>query len=68
MLSELARTERLLVTDGIELEAPKTKLLADQLKEWSLGSVLIVVEAQRREAVPGRAQPAARRGHRGAGA
>src|SRR5215831_1274700 len=41
MLSELARTERLLVTDGIALSAPKTKLLADQLKEWSLPSVLI---------------------------
>ena len=45
MLSELARTERLLVTDGITLEAPKTKLLAQQLKAWSLPSVLIVVEA-----------------------
>jgi large subunit ribosomal protein L4 len=45
MLSELARTERLLVTDGISLEAPKTKLLATQLKSWSLESVLIVVEA-----------------------
>src|SRR6201998_339430 len=32
MLSELARTERLLVTDGIPLEQPKTKLLAGQLK------------------------------------
>ena len=46
MLSELARTERLLVTDGIQLAEPKTKLLATQLKEWSLPSVLIVVEAQ----------------------
>ena len=46
MLSELARTERLLVTDGIQLSEPKTKLLAKQLKEWSLPSVLIVVEAQ----------------------
>jgi len=45
MLSELARTERLLVTDGISLGAPKTKLLASQLKSWSLTSVLIVVEA-----------------------
>ena len=35
MLSELARTERLLVTDGIDLEAPKTRLLANQLKQWS---------------------------------
>jgi len=45
MLSELARTERLLVTEGIELAAPKTRLLAEQLKAWSLPSVLIVVEA-----------------------
>ena len=45
MLSELARTERLLVTDAIALEAPKTRLLANQLKAWSLPSVLIVVEA-----------------------
>jgi large subunit ribosomal protein L4 len=46
MLSELARTDRLLVTDAITLEAPKTRLLANQLKEWSLGeSVLIIVEA-----------------------
>ena len=45
MLSELARTERLVVTDALALEAPKTKLLAGQLKAWSLGSVLIVVEA-----------------------
>ncbi|MGH8288968.1 MAG: 50S ribosomal protein L4 [Steroidobacteraceae bacterium] len=45
MLSELARTERLVVTDGFSLEAPRTKLLAGQLKAWSLASVLIVVEA-----------------------
>jgi len=45
MLSELARTERLLVTDGIQLSEAKTRLLANQLKEWSLPSVLIVVEA-----------------------
>jgi len=45
MLSELARTERLLVTEGIELAEPKTKLLAQQLKAWALPSVLIVVEA-----------------------
>jgi len=45
MLSELARTERLVVTDSIPLEAPKTRLLANQLKTWSLEKVLIVVEA-----------------------
>jgi large subunit ribosomal protein L4 len=45
MLSELARTDRLVVTDGIPLEAAKTRLLANQLKSWSLERVLIVVEA-----------------------
>jgi large subunit ribosomal protein L4 len=45
MLAELARTERLLVTDGIRLTEPKTRLLASQLREWSLPSVLIVLEA-----------------------
>ena len=45
MLSELARTDRLLVANDIPLEAPKTKLLANQLKKWELQNVLIVVEA-----------------------
>jgi large subunit ribosomal protein L4 len=45
MLSELARTERLLVANDIPLEAAKTKLLASQLTKWELKSVLIVVEA-----------------------
>ena len=45
MLSELARTERLVVAEALALDAPKTRLLAGQLKAWSLSSVLIVVEA-----------------------
>jgi large subunit ribosomal protein L4 len=45
MLSELARTERLLVANDIPLEAPKTKLLLTQLNQWKLSNVLIVVEA-----------------------
>jgi large subunit ribosomal protein L4 len=45
MLSELARTDRLLVTDGIELEAPKTRLLVNQLKQWGIEKALIIVEA-----------------------
>ena len=45
MLSELARTERLVVAEQLSLDAPKTKLLAGQLKAWALPSVLIVVEA-----------------------
>ena len=45
MLSELARQDRLVVTDEIALEAPKTKLLASKLSTWALRNVLIVVEA-----------------------
>jgi large subunit ribosomal protein L4 len=46
MLSELVRQDRLVVTDEITLEAPKTKLLASKLAGWSLThKVLIVVEA-----------------------
>ncbi len=45
MLSELARQDRLVVTDAIALEAPKTRLLANQLKSMSLDNVLIIVEA-----------------------
>jgi large subunit ribosomal protein L4 len=45
MLSELARQDRLVVTAEIALEAPKTRLLANQLTGWKLDDVLIVVEA-----------------------
>ncbi|HUN27493.1 MAG TPA: 50S ribosomal protein L4 [Steroidobacteraceae bacterium] len=45
LLSELARQERLLVAPQLALDAPKTKLLAQRLKSWSLESVLIVLEA-----------------------
>ena len=45
MLSELVRQDRLVVTDEIALEAPKTQLLASKLSAWSLSNVLIVVEA-----------------------
>ena len=45
MFSELVRQDRLLVTDGINLEAPKTRLLVSQLKSMDLADVLIIVEA-----------------------
>jgi large subunit ribosomal protein L4 len=45
ILSELVRQERLVVTPAMELEAPKTKLLAQKLKSMELPNVLIVVEA-----------------------
>jgi large subunit ribosomal protein L4 len=45
MLSELVRQDRLVVVESLELEAPKTKLLATRLKELDLTSVLILNEA-----------------------
>jgi large subunit ribosomal protein L4 len=45
MLSELVRQDRLVVVKEIDLEAPKTKLLAAKLKELDLSNVLILNEA-----------------------
>jgi len=45
LLSELARLERLTVVESFALEAPKTKMLADKLKELGLCDVLVIVEA-----------------------
>jgi large subunit ribosomal protein L4 len=45
MLSELARTDRLIVTPSFELTAPKTKLLVTRLKDLGLEKGLILVEA-----------------------
>jgi large subunit ribosomal protein L4 len=45
LLSELARTERLVVTPAIELAAPKTKLLVEHLKGLGIDRALILVEA-----------------------
>jgi len=46
MFSQLAREDRLQVVNAFELEAPKTKLLLQQLKDLNLGnSVLLLVEA-----------------------
>ena len=45
MLSELIRQDRLVVVEELSLEAPKTKLLANKLKEMELDSVLILNEA-----------------------
>ena len=45
MLSELARTNALVVTQSLELEAPKSKLLVTQLAALGLEKVLILVEA-----------------------
>jgi large subunit ribosomal protein L4 len=45
MISELARTDRLIAVESIELEAPKTKLLVSKLAEFGLTRALILVEA-----------------------
>ena len=45
MFSQLAREDRLVATNSIELEAPKTKLLVEKLKSYGLESALILVEA-----------------------
>lgn len=44
ILSELVRQERLLVVDGMKVDAPKTKELAEKLKKLGLEDVLIVVD------------------------
>ena len=46
MLGELVRKDRLVVTQELAVAEAKTRLLLDELKKLSLGSVLIVVEAQ----------------------
>jgi large subunit ribosomal protein L4 len=42
IMSELARQDRLVVVESMELAAPKTKLLLQQLGDYGLDSVLIV--------------------------
>ena len=46
MLAQLARTDRLIVTENLSLAEPRTRLLVGELKKLSLESALIVVEAQ----------------------
>ena len=45
VLSELVRQDRLVVVESLDIEAPKTKLLATRLKELELDNVLILNEA-----------------------
>jgi large subunit ribosomal protein L4 len=42
IMSELARQDRLMVVERLDLEAPKTKLLVQQLGEYGVDNVLIV--------------------------
>lgn len=45
VLSELVRKDRMVIVSELNLEAPKTKLLATKLKEFDLDNVLILNEA-----------------------
>jgi large subunit ribosomal protein L4 len=42
ILSELARTDRLMVVENLDVEQPKTKLLVEALKSYGVDNVLIV--------------------------
>ncbi len=44
ILSQLAREERLVVVESLQIEAPKTKLLLKKLNGLGLGSVLLITE------------------------
>src|SRR5690625_706616 len=44
ILSQLARDDRIAVIDSFTLEAPKTRLAANKLKELGLDSVLIITD------------------------
>jgi large subunit ribosomal protein L4 len=45
VLSELIRQDRLIIVESLEIEAPKTKLLATKLKDLDLNNVLVLNEA-----------------------
>jgi large subunit ribosomal protein L4 len=45
VLSELIRQDRLVVVESLEIDAPKTKLLATILKDLDLNNVLVLNEA-----------------------
>lgn len=42
IMSELARQDRLVVVESLDIEAPKTKLLVKQLSDYGLDNVLII--------------------------
>ncbi|MDG1931234.1 MAG: 50S ribosomal protein L4 [Luminiphilus sp.] len=45
ILSELARTDRLMIVEALDVEQPKTKLLVETLKEYGVDNVLIVADS-----------------------
>ena len=45
VFSELIRQKRIIIVNELSLKLPKTKALADKLKEYNLSNVLILNEA-----------------------
>ena len=45
ILSELARTDRLMIVETLDVEQPKTKLLVETLKGYGVDNVLIVADS-----------------------
>jgi large subunit ribosomal protein L4 len=45
IFSKLAQDDRIVVIDGLSIDAPKTKLLADKLKAMGLESALIITDS-----------------------
>ena len=45
ILSKLAQDDRIVVIDGLVVDAPKTKLLADKLRAMGLDSALIITDS-----------------------
>jgi large subunit ribosomal protein L4 len=45
IFSKLAKDDRIVVIDGLSVEAPKTKLLAEKLKAMGLDSALIITDS-----------------------
>ena len=44
ILSELARTDRLMIVEALDVDQPKTKLLVETLKGYGVDNVLIVAD------------------------
>ena len=44
ILSELIRQERLVVTEDFSVDSPKTKQVADRLRQLNLQNALVIVE------------------------
>ena len=44
ILSELARTDRLMIVEALDVEQPKTKMLVETLKGYGVDNVLIVAD------------------------